>query len=80
MIARHADLAVVASTHVYDTVIRQTDGLVDQSEYQRIPIRVKETDTTGWLYLHGRTSQPRRHLAGPGRRWRAFRFGRVRRP
>jgi hypothetical protein len=59
--ARRADLAFVASAHVYDTVVRPMGELVDPNRYQRVRIRVKETDATAWLYLAGDDVRPGRH-------------------
>jgi hypothetical protein len=50
-----ADLAFITSEHVYDTVIRQTRGLVDPDLYQRVHFEVKEAKITGWMYLAGGT-------------------------
>jgi hypothetical protein len=54
-----ADLAFMASEHVYDTVIRQTRGLVDPAAYQRMRFQVKEADVTAWMYLAGGNDQRR---------------------
>ncbi len=54
-----ADLAFMASEHVYDTVIRQTRGLVDPAEYRRVRFQEKEADITSWMYLAGGTDQRR---------------------
>jgi hypothetical protein len=50
-----ADLAFITSEHVYDTVIRQTRGLVDPDSYQRVHFQVKEAKITSWMYLAGGT-------------------------
>ena len=52
-----ADLAFMASEHVYDTVIRQTRGLVDPAAYRRVRFQVKEADITSWMYLSGGNDQ-----------------------
>jgi CRP-like cAMP-binding protein len=46
-----ADLAFIASHHVYETVIRHTPGLVDPASYRRVRVQVKESKITGWLYV-----------------------------
>lgn len=51
--AAGADLAVIASTLVYDTVIRQGAGMVDPDIYQRAKVRVKESEITAWIHLDG---------------------------
>jgi|SRR6266508_98781 len=48
-----ADLAFVASAHVYDTVIRHATGLVEPTAYRRIRMRVKESMITSWMHLAG---------------------------
>jgi hypothetical protein len=51
--ATRADLAFIASSHVYDTVVRHASGLVDPTAYRRVRINVKESRITGWMYLAG---------------------------
>jgi hypothetical protein len=51
--ATNADLAFIASAHVYDTVIRHAVGLVDPAAYQRVRFQVKKSKSTGWMYLAG---------------------------
>jgi CRP-like cAMP-binding protein len=51
-----ADLAFISSEHVYDTVIRHVQGLVDPLAYQRIPIGVKEATYSGWMVASGGVS------------------------
>src|SRR6266511_1403806 len=53
--ATHADLAFMASAHVYDTVIRQSPGLVDAAAFRRVRYQVKEAKITSWMYLAGAT-------------------------
>jgi CRP-like cAMP-binding protein len=61
-----ADLAVMASAHVYDTVIRHTPGLVDPGAFRRVRYQVKEAKIISWMYLAGATrNRPR---AGTPRR------------
>jgi hypothetical protein len=51
--AADADLAFIASGHVYDTVIRHATGLVDPAAFRRIRVNVKESKTTSWMYIAG---------------------------
>jgi hypothetical protein len=48
-----ADLAVITSSHVYDTVIRNGPGFVDPAAYLPVQVQVKEANATGWLHLAG---------------------------
>ncbi len=48
-----ADLAVITSGHVYDTVVRQTPGAIDPAAYRPVRARVKESTIAGWMYLAG---------------------------
>jgi hypothetical protein len=66
--ATKADLAVMASTHVYDTVIRHSPGLVDPAAFRRVRYQVKEAKITSWMYLAGAIrSRPRTSTAHPTR-------------
>jgi hypothetical protein len=49
----HADLAFMASAHVYDTVIRHLVGPVDPNAFRRVRYQVKEAKITSWMYLAG---------------------------
>ncbi len=53
--ASHADLAFIASAHIYDTVVRHATGLVDPTTFQPVRVRTKESETTGWMHLGGRS-------------------------
>lgn len=53
-----AALAVVVSEAVYDQVVRPSGALLEPSAYVRIPVRVKETDTTARLRLPGWATVP----------------------
>jgi len=57
--ATQADLAFMASAHVYDTVVRHTLGLVDPAAFRRVRCQVKEARITSWMYLAGTTRKPR---------------------
>ena len=48
-----ADLGVIASRFVYDSVIAHSPGYVNADEYEPIDCRVKETDIEGWIHLRG---------------------------
>lgn len=51
--ATGADLGVIASRFVYDSVIAHSPGYIDADEYEPIRCQVKETDIEGWIYLPG---------------------------
>jgi hypothetical protein len=53
-----ADLAFMASAHVYDTVIRHTVGLLDPAGFRQVQFRVKEAEITSWMYLAGAAQRP----------------------
>jgi hypothetical protein len=46
-------LAFIASESVYNDVIRHAFDLIDPAEYRPIEVRVKETDTRGWVRVPG---------------------------
>lgn len=48
-----ADLAVIVSESIYDSVVRHGYGL-DPRSYQQVTIQEKETTTTAWLHVSGR--------------------------
>ncbi len=60
--ATGADLGVIASRFVYDSVIAHSPGYVNADEYEPIACRVKETDIEGWIHLRG---LPARSAIGP---------------
>ncbi|SNS72940.1 Cyclic nucleotide-binding domain-containing protein [Actinomadura mexicana] len=51
--ATRADLGVITSRFVYDSVIAHSPGYVDADEYEPIRCQVKETDIDGWVYVPG---------------------------
>jgi len=52
LIATGADLAVVVSDHVYQTVMPSaSSGLIDAREYRRAELEVKSLRHIGWIYL-----------------------------
>jgi len=55
--ATGADLAFMASSNVYDTVIRYTAGLVNRATYQQVQFQMKEAKITSWMYLAGTLSE-----------------------
>ncbi|MES9536335.1 MULTISPECIES: cyclic nucleotide-binding domain-containing protein [unclassified Actinomadura] len=56
--ATGADLGVIASRFVYDSVIVPSPGQVTAAEYERITCRVKESDLEGWIHLRGLPALP----------------------
>lgn len=53
-LAEEANLVLVVSKHMYESVVRHGYGL-DPALYQQVPIREKETETTAWIYVPGYT-------------------------
>ncbi|MEV0663351.1 Crp/Fnr family transcriptional regulator [Actinomadura luteofluorescens] len=56
--ATGADLGVIASRFVYDSVIVPSPGRVTAAEYERITCRVKESRLEGWIHLRGLAAHP----------------------
>jgi hypothetical protein len=56
-----ADLGFIASTFVYDTVIRHGPGAVEPADYRQVQLAVKESRLCAWMWL----SEP--ELAAAGR-------------
>jgi hypothetical protein len=50
-----ATVALVASGHIYDEVIRHRHPGIDPDTYRRIEVQVKETSTRAWLHIPGHT-------------------------
>ncbi|HEY7484592.1 MAG TPA: cyclic nucleotide-binding domain-containing protein [Streptosporangiaceae bacterium] len=48
-----ADLGVIVSQFVYDTVIKHAPGYVDPAGYEQVTCRVKESEITAWMHLAG---------------------------
>ncbi|GAA2722928.1 hypothetical protein GCM10010439_16900 [Actinocorallia aurantiaca] len=48
-----ADLTFVASSTVYETIIKHSQDELSPASYRRITARVKESEVTGWLCLLG---------------------------
>jgi hypothetical protein len=49
-----ADLGVIVSAFIYDSVIKHAPGYVDPAQYRQLRFRVKESSLTAWMYLAGR--------------------------
>jgi hypothetical protein len=63
-----ADLAVMVSEHVYDTVVRQACGAVEASSFRRVRYQVKKAKITSWMHLASAApSQPARSESDPPR-------------
>lgn len=61
-----SDLGTLVSDHFYCTVIRSGAGLIDPDMYISVPVVLKETRCTAWLYL-----PPSRAMTSIGTRSRA---------
>lgn len=46
-----ADLGVIVSPFIYESVIKHGPGFVDPAKYRRLKFRVKETNAAAWMYL-----------------------------
>jgi CRP-like cAMP-binding protein len=46
-----ADLGLIASPFVYETVIRHSPDPNDVASYTQVPVEVKESNTVGWMKL-----------------------------
>jgi hypothetical protein len=61
-----ADLAVMVSAHVYDTVVPLAPGLMTPDSFRQVQYQVREAKTTSWMYLAGPTmDQPQTRGRGP---------------
>ncbi len=49
-----ADLGVIVSAFIYDSVVKHAPGSVDPGQYRHLRFRVKESTVTAWMYLAGR--------------------------
>lgn len=45
------EVALLASDHFYESVIRHGSGQIDPGAYRQVPVSVKETETRGWLHV-----------------------------
>jgi len=59
------DLAVIASDHFYNTVIRQAHGTIDPATFRPARVTIKETHTRGWLHLPQSSPQRPQHAPTP---------------
>jgi hypothetical protein len=51
--AAGADLAFMASAHVYETALRSDAGLLDPATFTQVSFRVKESQITAWMHVAG---------------------------
>ena len=51
MASAGATLGTIVSTFVYETAIRQAEGLIDVDEYKMVEVNVKESSVTAWMRL-----------------------------
>ncbi|TQL99097.1 hypothetical protein FB559_4753 [Actinoallomurus bryophytorum] len=51
--AAEADLAFMASAHVYETALRSDAGLLDPATFTQVSFRVKESQITAWMHVAG---------------------------
>ncbi|MDN3353809.1 hypothetical protein [Actinomadura sp. DC4] len=51
--ASDADLAFMASGHVFDTVLKNDRGLVDPRMFTPVRFQVKESQISAWMYVSG---------------------------
>jgi CRP-like cAMP-binding protein len=54
-----ADLAFMASGHVFDTVLRHDPGLIDRRTFTRVSFRLKESEITAWMHVAAPVPVPR---------------------
>jgi len=52
------DLALLASDHVYESVIQVGEGAIDPAEYAPAVVAVKETTARGWLTIPATGRRP----------------------
>jgi DNA-binding CsgD family transcriptional regulator len=62
-----ADLGVIISDYLYDEVVRHGLGMLDPAAFRNVQVRVKETDTRGWVYLPESPGSRPRTLGPSGR-------------
>lgn len=48
-----ADLALIVSAHVYDSLVRRHPSLVDPASFRPLTVRVKRTRIHAWIYVPG---------------------------
>jgi hypothetical protein len=57
--AAGADLAFMASAHVFETALRSDAGLLDPATFTQVSFRVKESQITAWMHVAGSPPSPR---------------------
>lgn len=60
-------VALIVSDRVYQDVLKHAPDLVDPREFAQIPVKVKETSTTGWIRLPGEPTPREQPPACTGR-------------
>jgi hypothetical protein len=63
LLSTSADLGVIVSTFVHDTVVKHGPGFVDPATYQQVNCRVKESEIEAWMHVPGVAPMP---TPGPG--------------
>jgi Cyclic nucleotide-binding domain len=48
-------LGLIVSPYVYQAHVRPGGSFLDPAEFTEVPVKVKETDTIGWMWLTGRS-------------------------
>ncbi len=69
-----AELGVVVSSYLHQTVIRHGPGLIDPAGYRPVDVAVKQTRARAWLHIPGQPAEAvRQHPARTvlGRPWYA---------
>jgi hypothetical protein len=56
--AADADLAFMASAHVFETALRSDTGLLDPTTFAQVSFRVKESQITAWMHVAGSRTGP----------------------
>ncbi|KAA2254862.1 hypothetical protein F0L68_29200 [Solihabitans fulvus] len=56
--AHAADLAVIVSDRLYQSVVRHGGRFIDPHCYGEVRVTVKETDTCAWVYVPGHSTPP----------------------
>jgi hypothetical protein len=65
LVASTASLGVIASSFLYETVVRHGSDPREVASYSEVPVEVKETDTTAWMKLFP-APEPSPHASYPG--------------
>ena len=48
---RGALLGLIVSSFIYECCVRSGGGLLDPAHYAQVPVQVKETQMSAWMYL-----------------------------